>query len=152
MEINEINLFLPSHVTKMGQCLPIELINQIKLYLNLNEYIPDIAAALKVLKVTIYKLQLNWDLWDQLYAPLSVKLGRLSTLLEYQKLVSSLSMVLRHYWRSYCIRDYLSSLVKGPLLILIRCKTSSLINLISKLLLIPFTVFLRLSSSLKRQS
>jgi hypothetical protein len=59
MEIDEINLFLPNHVTKMGRRLLIEVVNQIKLYLNLDEYIPDIAAALKVSKMTIYKLQLN---------------------------------------------------------------------------------------------
>ena len=79
----------------MGRRLPIEVINQIKLRLDLNEDVPNITAALKVSKVTIYKLQLNWDLWGQPYAPPSVKLGRLSTLLEYQKLVNSLSIVLR---------------------------------------------------------
>ena len=40
----------------MGQRLPIEVINQIKLRLNLDEDIPNIAAALKVLKTTVYKL------------------------------------------------------------------------------------------------
>ena len=79
----------------MGRRLPIEVINQIKLRLDLDEDVPNIAAALKVSKVTVYKLQLNWDLWGQPYAPPSVKLGRPSTLLEYQKLVSSLGMVLR---------------------------------------------------------
>ena len=79
----------------MGRRLPIEVINQIKLRLDLDEDVPNIAAALKVLKVTVYKLQLNWDLWGQPYTPPSIKLGRLSTLLEYQKLVSSLGIVLR---------------------------------------------------------
>ena len=46
----------------MGRRLPIEVINQIKLCLDLDEDIPNIAAALKVSKVTVYKLQLNWDL------------------------------------------------------------------------------------------
>jgi len=67
----------------MGRRLPIKVINQIKLHLNLNEDVPKIAAALKLLKMTVYKLQLNWDLWGQLYALPSVKLGRLSALLEY---------------------------------------------------------------------
>ena len=67
----------------MGRRLPIEVINQIKLHLDLDEDVPNIIAALKVSKVTVYKLQLNWDLWGQPYAPPSVKLGRLSTLLEY---------------------------------------------------------------------
>jgi len=67
----------------MGRRLPIEVINQIKLCLDLNEDVPKIAAALKLLKMTVYKLQLNWDLWGQPYTPPSVKLGRLSALLEY---------------------------------------------------------------------
>jgi len=46
----------------MGRRLPIEVINQIKLRLDLNKDIPKIAAALKLLKMTVYKLQLNWDL------------------------------------------------------------------------------------------
>jgi hypothetical protein len=56
MEIDEIDLFLPNHGTKIGQRLLIKIVNQIKLCLNLDEYIPDIAAALKVLKMTVYKL------------------------------------------------------------------------------------------------
>ena len=40
----------------MGRRLPIEVVNQIKLYLDLDKHIPDIAAALKVSKVTVYKL------------------------------------------------------------------------------------------------
>jgi hypothetical protein len=67
----------------MGRRLPIEVINQIKLRLDLAEDVPNIAAALKVSKMTVYKLQLNWDLWGQPYTPPSVKLGRLSALLEY---------------------------------------------------------------------
>ena len=59
MEIDEIDLFLPNHITKMGWRLPIEVVNQIKLYLNLDEHVPDIAVALKVSKMTVYKLQLN---------------------------------------------------------------------------------------------
>jgi len=40
----------------MGRCLPIEVINQIKLCLDLNEYIPNIAVALELSKTTVYKL------------------------------------------------------------------------------------------------
>ena len=43
----------------MGRRLPIEVINQIKLRLDLTKDIPNIAAALKLSKTTIYKLQLN---------------------------------------------------------------------------------------------
>ena len=67
----------------MGRCLPIEVINQIKLRVDLDEYVPNIAVALGLSKTTVYKLQLNWDLWGRLYAPPSIKLGRLGLLLEY---------------------------------------------------------------------
>ena len=40
----------------MGCCLPIKVINQIKLYLDLDKYVPDIAVALGLSKTTIYKL------------------------------------------------------------------------------------------------
>jgi hypothetical protein len=40
----------------MGRRLPIEVITQIKLRLDLDENIPNIAAALKLLKTTVYKL------------------------------------------------------------------------------------------------
>ena len=63
--------------------LPIEVANQIKLRLDYNKTITDIAKALKVLRNSVYKLQLNFNLWNQLYVPPSVKLGRLSTLLKY---------------------------------------------------------------------
>ena len=46
----------------MGRRLPIKVINQIKLRLDLDEYVPDIAVALGLSKITVYKLQLNWDL------------------------------------------------------------------------------------------
>jgi len=67
----------------MGRYLLIKVINQIKLRLDLNEYIPDIAVALGLLKITVYKLQLNWDLWGRPYAPPSIKLGRPGLFLEY---------------------------------------------------------------------
>jgi len=67
----------------MGRHLPIKVINQIKLRLDLDKYIPDIAVALGLLKTTVYKLQLNWDLWGRPYTLPSVKLGRPGLLLEY---------------------------------------------------------------------
>ena len=67
----------------MGRRLLIEVINQIKLRLDLDEYVPDIAVALGLSKTTVYKLQLNWDLWGRLYVPPSVKLGRPGLLLKY---------------------------------------------------------------------
>jgi hypothetical protein len=67
----------------MGYCLLIEVITQIKLRLDLDKYVPNIAVALGLLKTTVYKLQLNWDLWGRPYALPSVKLGRPGVLLEY---------------------------------------------------------------------
>ena len=72
-----------AHAVIIGRCLPIKVINQIKLRLDLDKYVPDIAVALGLSKTTVYKLQLNWDLWGRPYTPLSVKLGRLGLLLEY---------------------------------------------------------------------
>ena len=43
--------------------LPIEVANQIKLRLDYNETITDIAKALKVSRNSVYKLQLNFNLW-----------------------------------------------------------------------------------------
>jgi hypothetical protein len=109
----------------MGRRLPIKVINQIKLCLDLAENIPNIAAALKILKITVYKLQLNWDLWGQLYTPPSVKLGRPSALLEYQKLVSSLGIVLRFTVLTFLPdRDYSNSSTTGLLPTLTKYKTS----------------------------
>ena len=72
-----------AHAVIIGRRLPIEVINQIKLRLDLDEYVPNIVVALGLSKTTVYKLQLNWDLWGQPYAPLSVKLDRPGVLLEY---------------------------------------------------------------------
>ena len=121
----------------MGRCLPIEVINQIKLRLDLDEYVPDIAVALGLSKTTVYKLQLNWDLWGRLYALPSVKLGRLGVFLEYQKQVSIFGIVLSFllmFLPAYS--NYLSTLKRGLPHILIRYKTSSLTNLTSKPLLL----------------
>jgi len=48
----------------MGRRLLIEVVNQIKFRLDFNEKVTHIAAALKVLRDVVYKLQLNFDLWD----------------------------------------------------------------------------------------
>jgi hypothetical protein len=135
----------------MGRRLLIEVINQIKLRLDLDEYVPNRAVALGLSKTTVYKLQLNWDLWGRPYAPPSVKLGRLGLLLEYQKQVSILGMVLSFlltFLPTYS--NCLSTLKTGLPRILTRCKTSSLTNSTSKPLLPLFAVFLRQLSSLKR--
>jgi len=46
-----------------------------------------IAAIVKVAKKTIYKMQLNLDIWGEPYAPFIVVLGRPKALLPYQKMV-----------------------------------------------------------------
>ena len=135
----------------MGRRLPIEVINQIKLRLDLDEYVPDIAVALGLSKTTVYKLQLNWDLWGRPYAPPSVKLGRPGVLLEYQKQVSILGIILSFlltFLPAYS--NCLSTLKRGLLRTLMRCKTSSLTNLTSKPLLPLFAVFLRQLGGLEK--
>ena len=95
----------------MGRRLPIEVVNQIKLRLDFDEKVTHIATALKVSRDVVYKLQLNPDPWGQLYAPPSVKLGRLGSLLEYQKLAWGLGMVLRYYWTN--VSQRLLEFLKG---------------------------------------
>jgi hypothetical protein len=67
----------------MGRRLPDEVVHRIRLRIDANEEVADIAKAVKVFKKTIYKLRLNLDIWGELYAPPTVVLGRLRTLLLY---------------------------------------------------------------------
>ena len=70
---------------------------------------------------------------DQLYTPPNIKLGRLSALLKYQKLVNSLSIVLKFTVLTFLPdRDCSNSLMTGLLPTLTRYKTSFLTNLKSK--------------------
>jgi hypothetical protein len=71
----------------IGRRLPDEVIHRIRLRIDANEDVAAIAEAVKVSKKTIYKLQLNLDIWGEPYAPPTVAIGRPRTLLTYQELV-----------------------------------------------------------------
>jgi hypothetical protein len=66
---------------------PDEVVNCILIRLALDEPVPAIANAVGIGKKTIYKIQLNMDLWGVPYPPSTVKLGRPRTLLPYQEMV-----------------------------------------------------------------
>ncbi|OCK91631.1 uncharacterized protein K441DRAFT_574299 [Cenococcum geophilum 1.58] len=53
----------------MGRRLPDEVIHRIRIRIKANQDIATIAAAVKVAKKTIYKIQLNLNIWGELYAP-----------------------------------------------------------------------------------
>jgi hypothetical protein len=53
----------------MGRRLPDEVVHKIRIRIKANEDVATIAATVKVAKKTIYKMQLNLDIWGKLYAP-----------------------------------------------------------------------------------
>ena len=67
----------------MGRRLPDEIFHRIRLRIEANEDVANIAAAVKVAKKTIYKMRLNLDVWGKPYAPPTVVLGRPRALLPY---------------------------------------------------------------------
>jgi len=71
----------------MGRRLPDEVVHRIKICNEAGEAVPAIAGAVKVAKKTIYKMQLNLDIWGEPYAPLIVVLGQPKALLPYQEMV-----------------------------------------------------------------
>jgi transposase len=71
----------------MGRRLPDEVVYRIRLCIEAGKAVPAIAHTVKVGKKTIYKLQLNLDIWGELYILPTVVLGRPRALLLYQELV-----------------------------------------------------------------
>jgi len=67
----------------MGRRLPDKVVYRIRLRIEANENIAAIAEAVKVSKKTIYKLQLNFNIWGEPYAPPTVTIGRPRLLLPY---------------------------------------------------------------------
>jgi len=53
----------------MGRRLPDEVIYRIRIYIEASKAVLAIIDAVKVAKKTIYKIQLNLNIWDELYAP-----------------------------------------------------------------------------------
>ena len=70
----------------MGRRLPDEVVHRIKVHIEVGKAVPAIAEAVKVAKKTIYKMQLNLDIWGEPYPP-TVVLGRPRALLPYQEMV-----------------------------------------------------------------
>ena len=73
----------PTIKVNMGRRLPDKVVHRIRLRIKANESIPAIAEAVKVTKKIIYKLRLNLDIWGEPYAPPTVILSQLRTLLPY---------------------------------------------------------------------
>ena len=67
--------------------LPEDVVHRIKVRLDCGESIAQIYEAVKVSKATLYRLRLNFDLFDQPYTPQSIVLGRPKLLLPAQELV-----------------------------------------------------------------
>ena len=78
----------------MGRRLPDEVVHRIRIYIEAGKAVPAIMEAVKVGKKTIYKIQLNLDIWGEPYAPSTVVLGRPRALLPYQEMVMYNVMVL----------------------------------------------------------
>jgi len=73
----------------MGRRLPDEVVHRIRIRLKANKEAPAIAKAVGVGKKTIYKLQLNLDIWGEPYTPTTVVLSWPQALLPYQELVGN---------------------------------------------------------------
>ena len=59
----------------MGRHLPDEVVHRIRICIEAGEAVPAIAEAVKVAKKTIYKIQLNLNIWGEPYAPPTVIFG-----------------------------------------------------------------------------
>jgi transposase len=85
----------------MGRKLVPEVVHRIVVRLEAGEAVPAIAEAVKVHHKTVYRLQLNLDLYGEPYAPASIIQGQPRLLLAYQELVSlrllSVEFLLRRY-------------------------------------------------------
>ena len=51
----------------MGRRLPDEVVYRIRICIEANEYVGAIAAVVKVAKKTVYKMQLNLNIWGEPY-------------------------------------------------------------------------------------
>jgi hypothetical protein len=76
----------------MGRKLPEAVSNIIVTYLKAGRPVPEIVAATKAHKTTVYRICLNLDLWGVPYPPATVKLGAPKLLVYEQELVISYSI------------------------------------------------------------
>ncbi len=75
--------FTTTIVVIMGRRLLDEVVYRIRLYIKANESVAAIIEAVKVSKKTIYKLQLNLNIWGKPYTLPIVTLGQYRSLLPY---------------------------------------------------------------------
>ena len=88
----------------MGHRLPDKVVYRIRIYIKANKDVATITAAVKVAKKTIYKMQLNLDIWGKPYAPSTVVQGQLKALLPYQEIVIYTAIVL-----SFLLTDFIEA-------------------------------------------
>ena len=81
----------------MGRRLLDKVIYRIRIRLKTGKAVPAITEAIKVAKKTIYKIQLNLNIWGEPYAPPTTVLRRLRALLPYQEMVIYNVIVLSFY-------------------------------------------------------
>src|SRR5438552_18991581 len=72
LHFNHFNHFNHHKLPKMGRKLAPEVVYQIVARLKAGEAVPAIAEAIKVHHKTVYKLQLNIDLYGENYALASI--------------------------------------------------------------------------------
>jgi hypothetical protein len=89
---NHFNHYNHHKLPTMGRKLAPEVVYRIAARLKAGEAVPAIAEAIKVHHKTVYKFQLNLDLYGEPYAPASIIQGRPRLLLAYQELVSLRSL------------------------------------------------------------
>ena len=92
----------------MGRRLLDKVVHRIRIYIEAGEAVLAIAEAVKVAKKTIYKMQLNLNIWGEPYAPPTVVLGRPRALLPYQEMVIYNVMVLSLLLTAYVKASRLS--------------------------------------------
>ena len=92
----------------MGRRLLDKVVYRIRIRIEAGKAVLATAEAVKVAKKTIYKMQLNLDIWGEPYAPPTVVLGRPRALLPYQEMVIYNVIVLSFLLTAYIEASRLS--------------------------------------------
>ena len=85
----------------IGRRLPNKVIYRIRIRIKAGKAVLAIIEAVKVAKKTIYKMQLNFNIWGEPYAPPTVVFRRPKALLLYQEIVIYNVMVLSFLLTSF---------------------------------------------------
>ena len=124
----------------MGRRLPDEVVHRIRLRIEANEDVANIAAAVKVAKKTIYKMQ------TLTFGPNHTLLLLLSWTTESSAALPGNSDILRHgveLFADWFYRGFLASLKTSLPHIWMRCRPSYLTSLTPKLVFQLSAIFLR---------